>query len=180
VAAALLVAAGGAAVVLTRGGEPEPEPEPQATGDRQPATGNRQAPEPERIVAPVAVVDAGVSMVAIRLESDPSGATIELEDGTELGPTPFDWLVAPSETPIKITFKKDGYEPRTREVTPRVATSLLVDLPRAVVKPPVARPRPSPKPEPEREAPARPEPEPEKSPEPPKPPPEDDLMKPGY
>jgi hypothetical protein len=76
---------------------------------------------------------------------------------------------------VKVTFKKEGYEPRTREVTPRTATSLLVDLPRAATQAggaSEARAGPTPVAEP-------PKPEPAKPPEEPKPPPEDDLMKPG-
>ena len=172
VGAGLLLAAGGAAVVLTR-------EKPAAVVTPDASTPLTSLPPPPPPASPTATstntVDAGMEMVAIRLESDPSGAIIVLEDGTELGPTPFDWLVAPSETPVKVTFKKEGYEPRTREVTPRTATSLLVDLPRAARKP-VVRPKPEPAPPPVAEP---PKPEPAKPPEEPKPPPEDDLMKPG-
>ncbi len=116
--------------------------------------------------------------IAIHLQSDPTGAAVVLEDGTELGKTPLDWRVAPSDRTVAVSFKKDGYETRTHKLTLRQASEVKIDLPRVrrAVKPAPAPKRLDPKVFPTTPPPRLP---PVKS-EPPRPrPSEDDLMKPG-
>ncbi|MCC6647755.1 MAG: serine/threonine protein kinase [Polyangiaceae bacterium] len=90
--AVALLAAAGAAFVLTRGGEPAPLP---AASSAAPAA----TPPPPASTAPVASVDKPKppQKVTIKVDSEPSGATVRLhdKDGDELC----------KDTPCEVTFK---------------------------------------------------------------------------
>jgi len=104
----------------------------------------------------------------LTIESDPPGATVFL-GAEKLGQTPYTHNTVKSETPLSFRFEKTGYEPRTKEITPRAAQGVSVALtPLPSAKPPADTTRRRPPRPPPREQPTDPR----------RPPAEDDLLAP--
>lgn len=58
-------------------------------------------------------------LIAIKLDSKPSGATVTNSKGTRLGQTPLSMEVDKSDDPLTFIFERAGYEPKTVRVVPK-------------------------------------------------------------
>jgi eukaryotic-like serine/threonine-protein kinase len=68
---------------------------------------------------------------AFKLESEPTGADIEL-GGKKLGTTPFDVTVALSELPATVKLSRDGFEPKETTLTAEGPRTLSLQLKKKV------------------------------------------------
>jgi serine/threonine-protein kinase len=82
------------------------------------------------------VTPAVVPPLVVRIESEPSGASIELA-GSRVGRTPFEARVEKVKLPVAVRVSADGYEPAEATLTEMSGASLSLSLKKkpAVVKP---------------------------------------------
>jgi len=135
IAAAVLLAAGGAAVVALRAPAPSPPlavvaaPSPAAVAP--PATAPPPTPPP------------GPAPIEAQLDSTPRGALVSV-GGVVIGTTPMTWRTAPSDRPTTLTFALDGYKPEVIPALPspslRLAPTLRRNEERHAHKPRPRRP----------------------------------------
>jgi len=76
-----------------------------------------------------------VQPLVVRIESDPSGASIELA-GSRVGQTPFEARVEKVKLPVAVRVSAEGYEPAEASLTEMTGASLSLSLKKkpAVVK----------------------------------------------
>jgi serine/threonine-protein kinase len=95
------------AVLATRGrGSKQAAAQPTAAAPTQPA------PAPAPAAAPAA------QPITIDLSTDPPGARVTRDDGSEVcAATPCSFKAAPEPTQVELTFNKPGYAPKKRTVS---------------------------------------------------------------
>jgi serine/threonine-protein kinase len=117
-AAAVVLAAGGAAVVALRAPAPSAKvvaaPGPVATPATPPAA---SAPTPPPAPA----------LIEAQLDSSPRGALVSI-DGVVIGTTPMTWRTPPSQRPTTLTFALDGYKPEVIPALPSPSLRLAPTL----------------------------------------------------
>jgi serine/threonine-protein kinase len=116
-AAAVLLAAGGAVVVAlrapARSAPPVAAAAPVATPAPPPASAPTPPPAPATIEA--------------QLDSTPRGALVSI-DGVVIGTTPMTWRTPPSQHPTTLTFALDGYKPEVIAALPSPSLRLAPTL----------------------------------------------------
>ncbi len=115
IAAALLLGAGGVALVMLRPHAPPPSPPPVAAAPTPPAA---VAPPDKPLPPPPPPAPA---LIEAQLDSTPHGALVSV-GGVAIGTTPMTWRTAPSDHPTTLTFALDGYK---TEVIPALPSSSL-------------------------------------------------------
>jgi len=121
-AAAVLLGAGGAAVVALRSHQPSPPPPVVLAPTPQPAAPAPSAPPP-----PPAPVPAAPVLIEAQLDSTPPGALVSV-GGAAIGTTPMTWRTPPSDRPTTLTFALDGYKTEVIAALPSSSLRLAPTL----------------------------------------------------
>jgi serine/threonine-protein kinase len=125
---ACILAAGVLAVIFRPGPRPEaPINAPVVETPKPPPDRPVQQPEVTRTPD----TPAPPEETAFKLESEPTGADIEL-GGKKLGTTPFDVTVALSELPATVKLSRDGFEPKETTLTAEGPRTLSLQLKKKV------------------------------------------------
>jgi serine/threonine-protein kinase len=133
-AAAVVAVAGGILWVRTASPARPPRPATPAIAAPVAAATPVPAPAPPPVVetapvpAPAAYATANTGTTRVEISSAPSGAAVHDADDRLLGTTPFE-LRVPSDKPLQLTLKHDGYKPYTlRKQVEGERTSLSVTM----------------------------------------------------
>jgi serine/threonine-protein kinase len=123
IATAVLLAAGGAAVVALRAHAPSSPPL------AVPAAAAVAAPPPAVAPTPSAPAPAqpAPALIEASLDSTPRGALVSV-GGVVIGTTPMTWRTAPSDSPTTLTFALDGYKPEVIPALPSPSLRLAPTL----------------------------------------------------
>ncbi len=104
-----------------------------------------ELPKPPPVEDPVVLKGPGTPTppqpLAVRIESEPSGARVELA-GEAVGQTPFAAVIERAKLPVAVRLSLDGYEPAQASLTDMTGQSLALTLKK---KPSVKGPGPGPK-----------------------------------
>jgi serine/threonine protein kinase len=121
-AAVALVVVGVAVALATR--PPPPVVTPPPVVEKAPPPVLEPAPQPPPVVAPASI--------ALRVESEPPGADVELA-GEKVGETPYAAAVAPDRLPLAVKVSRDGFEAQQGELS-ATAPTWSVTLKKKAVK----------------------------------------------
>ena len=119
VAVLVMVVVGGLLWFFTRGPEVAPQPPPPVVV-KEPT----KQPEPPPTPAPR----------EFRIESEPSGATVELA-GVRVGNTPFAARIEAAKLPVAVRISADGYETADAQLTDMSGATLTLSLKKKPVAP---------------------------------------------